>query len=94
MKSFVPCVGIVRTNEELNKMSTVQLIRLMRTLDFSLDYECYECHNLKECRALKKETVWQIYEILKTRPHIPRKNEARKLRQARAKNKFKTFSAR
>lgn len=96
-----PCYKLI-AKSELEKMATVSLIRLMRAYEFRRydDYYSMECLNEhrcqceKECRQNILIMINRIYEILNTRPHIPNKKEARKLRQKRAKERFKTVSAR
>ena len=80
---------------DLEKMSTVQLIQFMRQLDIYNTY-CDDplCHRTKECRKVRQNLVMEIYELLKTRPHILNKIEAKKIRQQRAAKKIKTVSAR
>ena len=85
--------------KELETMATKNLIDLMRVYNYACpDYthDCYwgNCQCQKECLELRKRMTERIYEILKTRPHIPNKAEAKKIRQERAAKKFKTISAR
>lgn len=85
--------------EELKQKSTIQLINLMRTMEFnysSSDCDCYwnYCQCEKRCKGIRTLNIYNIYKILKTRPHIPNKKEARILRQQRAKKRFKAISAR
>jgi hypothetical protein len=93
-----PCFEII-SEDKLNLMATKKLIDLMRFYDYNCpDYthDCYwgNCKCQKACAALRREMVMRIYTILKTRPHIPNKAEAKKIRQERAAKKFKTISAR
>ena len=93
-----PCYELIE-KEQLEKMSTVNLIRFMRYYDNhynNSDYDCYwgNCQCKAECLELRKRMSMRIYEILKTRPHIPNKKEAKALRQQRAAKRFKTVSAR
>ena len=85
--------------KELETMATKNLIDLMRhyehaNIDFTDDCYWDECQCQKECLELRKRMTARIYEILKTRPHIPNKAEAKKIRQERAAKRFKTTSAR
>ena len=82
-----PCFRNIPT-KELEAMATKNLIELMRY------YYWGSCQCKKECVELRRRMSMRIYEILKTRPHIPNKIEAKKLRQERAAKRFKTTSAR
>lgn len=94
-----PCYELIE-NEQLEKMSTVNLIHLMRAYEFGYYHDtsmdCYmgncKCHEM--CDKNRTVMVMRIYDILKTRPHIPNKKEAKVLRQQRAAKRFKTVSAR
>jgi len=93
-----PCYRNIPT-KELETMATKNLIELMRHYERGdIDYtnDCYwgNCQCRKECIELRRRMSMRIYEILKTRPHIPNKIEAKKLRQERAAKRFKTTSAR
>lgn len=93
-----PCYKNIPT-KELEMMATKNLIELMRYYDHNYNdsaCDCYwgNCQCQKECVELRKRMSIRIYEILKTRPHIPNKIEAKKLRQERAAKRFKTVSAR
>ena len=93
-----PCYRNIPT-KELETMATKNLIGLMRYYDHNYNdssCDCYwgNCQCQKECIELRKRMSMRIYEILKTRPHILNKIEAKKLRQERAAKRFKTTSAR
>lgn len=93
-----PCYRNIPT-KELETMATKNLIELMRYYERGdIDYtnDCYwgNCQCRKECIELRRRMSMRIYEILKTRPHIPNKIEVKKLRQERAAKRFKTTSAR
>lgn len=93
-----PCYENIST-KELEQMATKNLIALMRYYDNhynNYEYDCYwgNCQCKAECLELRKRMSMRMYEILKTRPHIPNKIEAKKLRQQRAAKRFKTTSAR
>ena len=94
-----PCFSMM-SKAELEKLSTVQLIRLMRKVDFQFfgtDVDCgYNgfCQCEKACKKIRTDLVMTIYEILKSRPHIPNKIEAKKIRQLRATKKIKMVSRR
>lgn len=92
------CFEII-SEEKLQLMATKNLIDLMRVYDYicpDYTYDCYwgNCKCQKACKALRREMAMRIYTILKTRPHIPNKAEAKKIRQERAAKRFKTTSAR
>lgn len=94
-----PCYELIEKGQ-LEKMSTVNLIHLMRAYEFGYYHDtsmdCYmgncKCHEM--CDKNRAVMVMRIYDILKTRPHIPNKKEAKALRQQRAAKRFKTVSAR
>lgn len=72
-----PCYRNIPT-KELETMATKNLIELMRyyergDIDYSNDCYWDNCQCKKECTELRRRMSMRIYEILKTRPHIPNK---------------------
>lgn len=92
------CFREIVKREDFEKYSTAQLINKMRELDFSFECGAYtdssNCPHYEHCKANNQLNILTIYDILKTRPHIPNKIESKKIRQERAKHKIKTTSAR
>lgn len=92
------CFKEIVKKEVFEKYSTVQLINGMRERDFSFNCEEYmyasNCPYYEHCKANNQFNILTIYDILKTRPHIPNKIESKKIRQYRAKHKIKMTSPR
>jgi hypothetical protein len=78
------CFKEIVKREDFEKYSTAQLINKMRELDFF--FECGEytyssnCPHYKHCKANNQLNILTIYDILKTRPHLPNKIESKKIR--------------
>lgn len=95
-----PCYQRI-SKEEMEQKSTKTLLRLLnfyRRSPYEMDWEsdCNGgvCKCRKECQAIKEMNMNDVYAVLATRPHIPNKQEARVIRQKRAREGLKMNSAR
>lgn len=84
MKDIPACIHKASTREELEKFHTKQLLkfRIHSTYPCSNDIQCP--HYIECTRALEQERDL-IKEILSTRPHIPNKEESKRIRKERIK---------
>lgn len=87
--------------EELKQMATKPLIELMRDYDLGRYKDYYmdcvignRCACCAACHKNREMMVTRIYEILKTRPHLRNKKEAKALRQEQAAKRYKVNSTR
>lgn len=95
-----PCYKMIE-RKELEQMATKPLIELMRNYDFGryrdYDMDCVignHCACYAACHKNREMMVIRIYEILKTRPHLRNKKEAKVLRQEQAAKRCKVNSTR
>lgn len=95
-----PCYKMIEV-KELEQMATKKLIELMRDYDFNryrdYDMDCVignHCACCAACHKNREMMVTRIYAILKTRPHLRNKKEAKALRQEQAAKRYKVNSTR
>lgn len=91
------------TEQELKTFSTHTLIKKLRDITELYYYDkaenkCTICKDYKKCwEKFKEEKILneiRIRKELATRPHIPDKKQSKKIRQDRAKYKYRSKSIR